>query len=83
MNIDFGLFSDNTYDIKPDIDVQTNGVDVMIGCSDKGTLLFYRNKGLWVTKVSVASPFDFNNSKRILLLSNNIYFSPTKAIIAF
>ena len=83
LNVDFGLFSDNTYDIKPDIYVQTIGTDIMVGCRDEGSLLFFGNKRLWVSKVGIATPFDLHDCECIALLSNDVHFCPTKAIIAF
>ena len=55
----------------------------MICCRDEGSLLFFGNKRLWISKVGVAASFDLYDCKYITFLGNDVHFCPTKTVIAF
>ena len=55
----------------------------MICCRDEGSLLFFGNKRLWISKVGVAAPFDLYDCKYIAFLGNDVHFCLTKTVIAF
>ena len=59
------------------------GVNIIICCRDEGSLLFFGNKKLWISKVGVAAPFDLYDCKCIAFLGNDVHFFPTKTVIAF